>query len=69
MNALRLLIPRPSRSGDAARTDEDEFNTLVESIETLHFTSAEHRPALERVVLVESMVELDARWPNDQHAC
>ena len=65
MNALALLVPRStSRASEAERAEEDDFNALVESIETLLFTSADHPQALDRVVLAEAMAELQARWPD-----
>lgn len=64
VNARSLVIPRPySRAGAAERSDEEDFNLLVESIETLLFTSADHPERLDHLVLAESMAELEARWP------
>ncbi|MFT4261990.1 MAG: hypothetical protein QM572_01285 [Nocardioides sp.] len=59
-----LLIPRPNSVPDAAdRAEEEEFHALVESIETLLFTSSEDPDTLDRAVLAQSMAELEARWP------
>ncbi|UDY23262.1 hypothetical protein [Nocardioides sp. Kera G14] len=65
MNALSLLIPRPQSRPDAAeRAEEEDFHTLVESIETLLFTSTDHPELLDRAVLAQAMAELEARWPE-----
>lgn len=58
------MVPRPSSSERAARRDEDDFNLLVESIETLLFTSADRPDMLDRVVLRNALAELEARWPE-----
>lgn len=59
------MVPRPtSPEHISRRTDEDEFNLLVESIETLLFTSADRPALLERVVLRNALAELEARWPE-----
>jgi hypothetical protein len=65
MNALALMVPRQQSSDDASEhTEEDEFHALVESIETLLFTSADHPQALDPAVLAEALAELAARWPE-----
>lgn len=65
MNALALLVPRPkSRASESERADEEEFHALVESIETLLFTSADHPDTLDMAVLAEAVAELEARWPE-----
>jgi hypothetical protein len=65
MNALALLVPRPqSRDPQTERADEDDFHALVESIETLLFTSADHPGTLDMAVLSEALTELEARWPE-----
>lgn len=68
MNALALMVPRqPSSATDTERADEDDFNLLVESIETLLFTSADHPELLDRAVLRHALAELEARWPEAAH--
>jgi len=65
MNALALVVPRQqSRASDAERHEEEEFHALVESIETLLFTSAAHPETLDLAVLTEALAELEARWPE-----
>jgi hypothetical protein len=65
MNALALLVPRQqSRASERERVEEDDFHVLVESIETLLFTSADHPDTLDVVVLTEALAELEARWPE-----
>ncbi|SFB91491.1 hypothetical protein SAMN04487968_102275 [Nocardioides terrae] len=65
MNALALMVPRQqSRASDSERSEEEEFHALVESIETLLFTSADHPETLDLAVLTESLAELEARWPE-----
>ena len=65
MNALALLVPRQlSRASGSERAEEEEFHALVESIETLLFTSAEHPDALDMAVLAEALAELESRWPE-----
>lgn len=65
MNALALMVPRQQSSGyRSERTEEDEFHALVESIETLLFTSADHPHILDMAVLAEALAELEARWPE-----
>jgi hypothetical protein len=64
MDDRALLVPRPqSREAAAERAEEEEFCALVESIETLLFTSADHPEALDSTVLAAAMAELEARWP------
>jgi hypothetical protein len=63
VNALSLLIPRP-HGGDGEWTEEEDFHLLVESIETLLFTSADRPELLDRAVLAAAMAELAARWPE-----
>jgi hypothetical protein len=59
------MVPRPtSPAHTRRRNDEDDFNLLVESIETLLFTSADHPDVLDRVVLRNALAELEARWPE-----
>jgi len=65
MKALALLVPRPkSVTAAAEREEEDEFHALVESIETLLFTSSDHPDRLDRTLLAESIAALAARWPD-----
>lgn len=65
MNALVLLVPRQkSRASESERVDEEEFHALVESIETLLFTSADHPERLDMAVLTEALTELESRWPE-----
>lgn len=65
MNALSLMVPRPTSPEHTAwRNDEDDFNLLVESIETLLFTSSDRPELLDRVVLRNALAELEARWPE-----
>jgi hypothetical protein len=65
MNALALLVPRQqSRAYESERDEEEAFHALVESIETLLFTSADHPDALDTAVLTEALAELEARWPD-----
>jgi hypothetical protein len=65
MNALALMVPRQQSPGyESERTEENEFHALVESIETLLFTSADHPHSLDVAVLVEALAELEARWPE-----
>jgi hypothetical protein len=65
MNALALMVPRQqSRASTSERAEEDDFHSLVESIETLLFTSADHPEKLDAAVLTEAMAELEARWPE-----
>lgn len=65
MNALSLMVPRPTSSELATgRDDEDDFHLLVESIETLLFTSADRPELLDRAVLRNALAELEARWPE-----
>ena len=59
-----LLIPRPkSRVAARQRAEEEEFHQLVQSIETLLFTSSDCPHRLDGAVLARSMAELEARWP------
>lgn len=59
------MVPRPTSPEHAARrNDEDDFNLLVESIETLLFTSSDRPEVLDRVVLRNALAELEARWPE-----
>jgi hypothetical protein len=65
MDALAVVVPRQkSRAYDVACAEEEEFHALVESIETLLFTSADHRDLLDMTVLTEALAELEARWPE-----
>jgi hypothetical protein len=65
VNALALVVARQrSRACEPAGTDEEDFHALVESIETLLFTSADRPGSLDTVVLAEAMAELEARWPS-----
>ncbi|MDH2413148.1 hypothetical protein [Nocardioides sp. CER19] len=65
MNALALLVPRPqSRDSRSERAEADDFHALVESIETLLFTSADHPEVLDAAVLTEALAELEERWPD-----
>lgn len=65
MKALALVVPRQqSQTSQSERADEDAFDVLVESIETLLFTSADHPETLDTVVLAEALAELEARWPE-----
>jgi hypothetical protein len=65
MNALALVVPRqPSRALESERAEEDDFHALVESIETLLFTSSDHPAGLDMAVLTEALAELEARWPD-----
>lgn len=65
MNALALVIPRRrSTAFDAERADEEDFQMLVESIETLLFTSADHPYQLDRILLAQAVAELEERWPE-----
>ena len=65
MNALALMVPRQqSRASESERTEEEQFHALVESIETLLFTSADHPETLDMAVLAEALAELEARWPE-----
>lgn len=65
MNALALPVPRhQSRADGSERTEQEQFHALVESIETLLFTSSDHPETLDRAVLAEAMAELEARWPR-----
>lgn len=65
MNALSLLIPRPASCAEPLdRADEEDFLFLVEAIEVLLFTSADHPERLDCAVLSTAMAELQARWPE-----
>jgi hypothetical protein len=65
MDASALLVPRqPSRTLEPERAEEDDFHALVESIETLLFTSSDHPATLDMAVLTEALAELEARWPD-----
>jgi hypothetical protein len=65
MNALALQVPRQqSRTSASERAEEDEFHALVESIETLLFTTSDHPETLDAVVLAEALHELERRWPQ-----
>lgn len=65
MDALALLVPRPlSRAAACERCEEEDFHLLVESIETLLFTSADHPEQLDLAVLATAVAELEARWPE-----
>ena len=65
MNALALLVPRQkSRVLESEHAEEDDFHALVESIETLLFTSSDHPAVLDVAVLTEALAELEARWPD-----
>ena len=65
MDALALHVPRQqSRASDTERADEEDFHALVESIETLLFTSSDHPADLDMAVLTEALAELEARWPE-----
>lgn len=65
MNALALVVPRQqSRASASDCAEEEEFHALVESIETLLFTSADHPDALDMTVLAEALAELESRWPD-----
>lgn len=62
---MELVIPRQqSRASVSERVDEEEFHVLVESIETLLFTSADHPAASDVAVLAEALRELEERWPD-----
>lgn len=71
MDAVSLLIPRPhSPAADRERADEEDFQQLVESLETLLFGAAERRggphrrpDALRHRLLALSLTELAQRWP------
>ena len=64
MNALALQVPRQqSRVFVSERTEEDDFHALVESIETLLFTTSDHPATLDAVVLAEALRELEGRRP------
>jgi hypothetical protein len=65
MNASALQVPRQhSPTSRTERADEDDFHALVESIETLLFTSSESPDTLDVAVLAEAMRELERRWPE-----
>ena len=64
MNAPALQVPRQqSRAFVSERTEEDDFHALVESIETLLFTTSDQPATLDAVVLAEALHELEKRWP------
>lgn len=59
------MVPRPASAEHIdRRDDEEDFHLLVESIETLLFTSADRPGTLDRVVLRNALSELEARWPD-----
>jgi hypothetical protein len=65
MNALGLPVPRQqSRALESEHAEEDDFDVLVESIETLLFTTSDHPEARDLAVLAQALAELEARWPD-----
>jgi hypothetical protein len=64
MNALALQVPRQhSPAFVSERTEEDDFHALVESIDTLLFTTSDDPETLDAAVLAEALHELERRWP------
>jgi hypothetical protein len=62
---MDLVVPRQqSRASRSEQVDEEEFLVLLESIETLLFTSEDDPATLDTKVLAAAMTELEERWPG-----
>jgi hypothetical protein len=65
MDARPLLVPpQPCGALESEQAEEEAFHALVESIETLLFTSSDHPERLDPAVLTAALAELEARWPD-----
>jgi hypothetical protein len=65
MTASALRVPRQQSSVYLSqRSEEDDFHALVESIETLLFTTSGRPATRDAAVLTEALHELERRWPD-----